>query len=203
MTATTTAIAETDKNNKGQLIELNSGLGLSEQKYGFHGTLSNAAAVSPAARQSSDTKRSFIEAFLLSLYEMRLAALILSILLSFLAGERTTDTHAYSQNAGHCSVSESQSNEKTADYTRNRELCIAAAQGYTFAGGGSTNSVLVRVTQSGRRTQPQVRSTFRIIKDGKIIDNNHLHPFLAQSIVHQAGVYISDRYLFSIYSLRL
>ena len=141
--------------------------------------------------------------FLLSLHCMKLVVLILSFLLSFLSGGRTEVVNTSSQDNGRYSVSESQSTEKTADYTQNRELCITAAQGYTFAGGGNSNSVSIRVTQSGKRTSPQVRSTFRIIKGGKIIDNNHLHPFLAQSIVHQAGMYISDRYLFSICSLRL
>lgn len=141
--------------------------------------------------------------FLLSLHCMKLVVLILSFLLSFLSGGRTEVVNTSSQDNGRYSVSESQSTEKTADYTQNRELCITAAQGYTFEGGGNSNSVSIRVTQSGKRTSPQVRSTFRIIKGGKIIDNNHLHPFLAQSIVHQAGMYISDRYLFSICSLRL
>ena len=134
---------------------------------------------------------------------MKHLALILSILLSFLSGGRTDVLDKSSQNEGQCSVSESSSTDKTTDCTQNREICITAAQGYSFAGGSNTHSVSIRVTQSGRRTSPQVRSTFRIIKGGKIIDNNHLHPFLAQSIVHQAGIYISDRYLFSICSLRL
>jgi hypothetical protein len=134
---------------------------------------------------------------------MKLAALIISFLLSFLSGGKAAEADVRPQNDGRCSVAESPSTEKTADYTRNRELCIAAAQGYTFAGDGGTNSVLIRVSQSGRRTQLQVRSTFRIIKGGKVIDNNHLHPFLAQSIVHLAGMYLSDRYRFSICSLRI
>ena len=134
---------------------------------------------------------------------MRPLALIIAFLLSFLTGGRTEISNASDQNRGPCSVSESQSPQKAADYTLNRDLCITAAQGYSFAGGESTNSVLVRVSQSGRRTSPQVRSSFRMVKGGKVIDNNHLHPFLAQSIVHQAGMYISERYLFSICRLRL
>jgi hypothetical protein len=128
--------------------------------------------------------------------------LILSFLLFFLSGGRA-EVVTGSQESGQYSVSEGQSTNKTSDYTQNRELCIAAAQGYTFAGEGGASSVLVRVPQSGRRTQPQIRSTFRIVKGGRIIDNNHLHPFLAQSFVHLAGMYLSDRYLFSLCSLRL
>ena len=133
---------------------------------------------------------------------MKLIVLILSFLISFFTGGKT-EVVSTSLNSGQCSITESQSTEKNSDYTENRELCITAAQGYAFAGNNSTNSVSVRTTQSGKRTSSQVRSTFRIIKGGKIIDNNHLHPFLAQSIVHLAGIHISERYLFSICRLRL
>ena len=89
------------------------------------------------------------------------------------------------------------------DFTRNRDICITSAQGYTFAGSHSTNSVSIRLTQSLRRLNQPVRSTFRMVKGGKIIDNNHLHPFLAQSFVHLAGIHTSERFLFSICRLRL
>jgi len=42
-----------------------------------------------------------------------------------------------------------------------------------------------------------------MVKGGKIIDNNHLHPFLAQSFVLLAGIHIPERFLFSICRLRL
>ena len=121
---------------------------------------------------------------------MKLFALIFSFLLTFLSGGRTE-------------VVSTRSTETAVDFTRNREICITAAQGYGFAGENSTNSISARITQSGKRTSPQVRSTFRMVKGGKVIDNNHLHPFLAQSFVHLAGFYISERYLFSICRLRL
>lgn len=123
---------------------------------------------------------------------MKLLVLILSFLLSFLSGGRTDVVEADLQNEGQCT-----------DQAPNREICITATPGYTFAGGGGSNTVSIRLTQSGKRTSPQVRSTFRIIKGGKVIDNNHLHPFMARSVVHLAGLFISERYLFSICSLRL
>ena len=63
--------------------------------------------------------------------------LILSFLLFFLSGGRA-EVVTSSQESGQYSVSEGQSTNKTSDYTQNRELCIAAAQGYTFAGDGGT-----------------------------------------------------------------
>ena len=70
-------------------------------------------------------------------------------------------------------------------------------------GGGSSNSVSARNTNTGRRTSPQTRSTFRIIKGGKVIDNNRTHPFLTPVFVPLSGMHISERYLFSICRLRL
>ena len=124
---------------------------------------------------------------------MKLFVLIFSFLLTFLSEGRTEVA----------SVSKGPSTESIADYSQNREICITAAQGYTFAGNNSTNSISVRITQTGKRTSPQVRSTFRMVKGGKVIDNNRLHPFLAQSVVHLSGIYIAERYLFSICRLRL
>ena len=143
--------------------------------------------------------------FFVPLHCMKLLVLIFSFLLTFLSEGRTgtevvsTNTSSSSQ----CNVSACPSTEYVVDFSQNREICITSAQGYTFAGNNSTNSISVRITQSGKRTSPQVRSTFRIVKGGKVIDNNHLHPFLAQSVVHLAGAYISERYLFSICQLRL
>ena len=141
--------------------------------------------------------------FSLSLHCVKPFVLILSFLLSLFFGVRTEVESSRFLSDGQCNISESPSTEHIADYTHNRDICITAAQGYTFAGNNSTNSVSVRTSQSGRRINPQVRSTFRIVKGGKVIDNNHMHPFLAQSVVHLAGIYISERYLFSICSLRL
>ena len=134
---------------------------------------------------------------------MKVFVLIFSFLLSLLSGGRTEVAGTNPSSGSQCNVSECPSTEIITDFAQNREICITAAQGYTFAGSESTSSLSVRIPQSGKKTTPQVRSTFRIVKGGKIIDNNHLHPFLAQSFVHLAGTYISERYLFSICRLRL
>ena len=116
---------------------------------------------------------------------MKLFVLIFSFLLPFLSDGRPAEAVS------------------TVDFPRNRDICITASQGYTFAGNNSSNSLSIRPVQSGRRINPQIRSTVRIVKGGKVIDNSHLHPFLAQSFVHLSGIYLSERYLFSICRLRL
>lgn len=95
------------------------------------------------------------------------------------------------------------SGDTSSDILPNRDICITAAQGYSFAGNNSSNSVSVRTTQTGRRTSPQTKSSFRIVKSGKVIDHSQSHPFLAQSILQLSGTRISERYLYSLCRLRL
>ena len=124
---------------------------------------------------------------------MKAFGLILSFFLSLLFGGKADDVVSEPGADGQYSIAEAPSKDNTADLTRNREICITAAQGYSFAGGDSTHSVSVRINSGGRR----------VIKGGKVIDNNHEHPFLAQPFVHQAGVFLPERYLFSLCRLRL
>ena len=84
-----------------------------------------------------------------------------------------------------------------------RDFCITAAGGYSFSGESSSPVVSVRNTNAGRRLPSQVRSSFRMIKAGKVVDNNRLHPFLTLSFVKRSGPETSERYLYSICRLRL
>lgn len=93
--------------------------------------------------------------------------------------------------------------EQTTDFTQNQELCFFASQGYSISGGNGSQSVGVRVSPSGRRTSSQTKSPFRMVKAGKMIDNNHSYPFLTQSFERSSGLYISERYLFDLCRLRL
>ena len=129
--------------------------------------------------------------------------LILTLLLSLFFGDKGVKASVNPETDSNFCVSESPSKDSTADHSLNRDLCITAAQGYTFAGNNTTNSVSVRTSQTGRRTSPQTKSGFRIVKDGKVIDNNHAHPFLAQSFQLRSGIHLSERYLFAICRLRL
>ena len=134
---------------------------------------------------------------------MKLLTLILSLLLSLFAGGRANSVSELQPDGSQCSISERSSSEKTVDHSLNRDICITAAQGYSFTGNNSTNSVSVRTTNAGRRTSPQTKSTFRVVKSGKVIDNNNIHPFLTPSFITLSGTRTSERYLYSICRLRL
>ena len=134
---------------------------------------------------------------------MKLLTLILSLLLSLFARGKADIVCVVQSAASQCSVSERSSSQKTVDHSLYRDICITAAQGYSFTGNNSANFVSVRTTNAGRRTSPQAKSTFRIIKAGKVIDNNNLHPFLTPSFITLSGTRTSERYLYSICRLRL
>ncbi|MBR0301279.1 MAG: hypothetical protein IJQ93_13320 [Bacteroidales bacterium] len=112
--------------------------------------------------------------------------LIMSLLLPFFSGGKNNADAVISSDEGSYCVAEASS-----------------GQGILFSGYGGLNSVSVRNTNTGRRTSPQTRSSFRIIKVGKVIDNNRTHPFLTPVFVPLSGMHITERYLFSICRLRL
>ena len=134
---------------------------------------------------------------------MKILTLILSLLLSLFSGDKAGRVSDVQEAVGQCSISERSSSEKTVDHSLNRDICITAAQGYSFTGSNSTNSVSVRTSNTGRRTSPQTKSTFRVVKSGKVIDNNNIHPFLTPSLITLSGTRTSERYLYSICRLRL
>ena len=134
---------------------------------------------------------------------MKILTLILSLLLSLFSGDKAGRVNDVQETLSQCSISERSSSEKTVDYSLNRDICITAAQGYSFTGSNSSNSVSVRTSNTGRRTSPQTKSTFRVVKSGKVIDNNNIHPFLTPSFITLSGTRTSERYLYSICRLRL
>ena len=144
-----------------------------------------------------------VRLFFVNLPSVKTLLLILSFLLSLFSGGRNKADTAPASDIETCRVTETYPSNTQADRFLNRDLCITAAQGQTFAGTGGQNSVSLRTTGTGRRTSQQPRSLFRVIKGGKVIDNNSSHPFLTPVFVPLSGTHISERYLFSICRLRL
>ena len=134
---------------------------------------------------------------------MKTLVFIFTFLLSLLSSGKEVNADAVSSLESSFNVSAARASEKRTDKALNREMCIASAQGYTFAGTDSNNGVSIRTAPNGRRTSQQTRSSSRIVKCGKIIDNNRLHPFLAQPVLPLSGTHVSERYLFAICRLRL
>ena len=135
---------------------------------------------------------------------MKHLVLILSILLSFLSGGKDACVRSVPVPAGHPETAVCQTTpERTTDgRMMNKEFCLSPVQGGGITGAGSHSSS-VRNTNPGRRLPQSTRSASRIVKAGKIIENNHLHPFLTPFFRKLSGTDMPERYLYSICQLRL
>ena len=49
-------------------------------------------------------------------------------------------------------------------------MCIVAVGGNAFSGNTTSHGSSVRLSQTGRRINPSTKTTFRLIKAGKVID---------------------------------
>ncbi|GEM_PF-2559739 len=134
---------------------------------------------------------------------MNCFVLIFSLLLSLFSGGISDNVSEVSFSESRYSVSERSSSENAMDCAFSRDICITAIQGYSFTGNNSTNFVSIRTTNTGHRASFQTKSTFRMVKLGKVIDNNNLHPFLTPSFVALSGTRTFERYLYSICRLRI
>ena len=135
---------------------------------------------------------------------MKHLVLVLSLLLSFLAGGKDVRVRNVPVPAGTpgTAVCRTAPERETDGRMLNNELCLSPVQGGGIAGTGS-HSFSVRNTNPGRRPSQSNRSASRIVKAGKIIENNHLHPFLTPFFCKLSGTDIPGRYLYSICKLRL
>ena len=128
--------------------------------------------------------------------------LIFAVMLFLPGGGRTEAVCETVAPQMRCSVGETPSSDRSMDHRLNRDMCMILARSYSFTEGSNVQSVSVRNSRSGRRTSPDTKSTSRIVKSGKVIDNNHLHPFLTISFCVLSGPLTSDRYLYSLCRLR-
>ena len=83
-----------------------------------------------------------------------------------------------------------------------KDFCLTAAQGWSFSGTESGNTLSVRTTQTCRRTSPSTRSLTRLVRTGKLIDTHNFHPFLSCLFLRETGSCSPDRYIFSLCCLR-
>ena len=134
-----------------------------------------------------------------------LAAILISILSFFVSGSGASVAEStFSESSIDATVvKDAPSSEKAADHTLHKDMCITAAQGWSFSGSESSNTVLLRTSQTGRRTTQSTKTTFRLVRTGKIIDTHNFSPFLSALFPKADGAQSFYRYLNSICCLRL
>ncbi|MBR1926564.1 MAG: hypothetical protein IJ840_02250 [Bacteroidales bacterium] len=134
---------------------------------------------------------------------MRHLALLFSFILSLLSGGTPVVSAEVPASEEHGTIIDDSASANHSDYTPVRDICLTAAQGYSFSGNSNSNSVSLRTNGGGRVRSQQTKSSSRIVKDGKVIDNNNTHPFLAASFFILSGTRSFGRYLHSLGVLRL
>lgn len=108
---------------------------------------------------------------LIFVFVKRMAILVIAFLSLFLSG-REGFSAAISQTDKTPSVSASISDSITKDspVALGRERSFMAVGGNAFSGNTTSFSGSICLTQTGRRINPSTKTTFRLIKDGKVMD---------------------------------
>jgi hypothetical protein len=108
---------------------------------------------------------------LIFVFVKRMAILVTAFLSLFLGG-RVGFSVAFSQTDKDTSLSASISDSITDDSPAalGREMSFMSVGGNAFSGNTTGFSGSVRLTQSGRRINPSTKTTFRLVKAGKVVD---------------------------------
>ena len=93
-------------------------------------------------------------------------------------------------------------NDRSADalveYAGLNDAAILPAGTATFSGNGNSFSPFFRPTNAGRRVQPSTKSSFRVIKSGKVFDRNNFYTFQTAILQFQSGIRSNSRYIYTI-----
>lgn len=103
-------------------------------------------------------------------------------------------------NTGHSSI------DRTACGARNygfnlQGILSSSASGYSEESHNFSPSV--RNTGNGRRVQSSSRSTFRMVKAGKLIDTQSIYTFQSALKLFSSGIHSNARFILSICNLRI
>lgn len=133
--------------------------------------------------------------------QMKSFVIIFTVLLSFIFGEGGA-SEACDRKPHYTDAVVQRSDKEAADTkTDFNDLAILPARTATFSGDGNSFTPSVRSTNAGRRVQSSTKSTFRLIKAGKVLDRNNFHTFRTAILQFQSGIRSNSRYIHSICQL--
>ena len=139
-------------------------------------------------------------------YVKRCAVILIAFLSLLVSGRGLSATEAtYCERVAgsRTAVANAPESEKPTDHALHKDMCITAAQGWSFSGSENSNTVLLRTSQTGRRTTQSTKTTSRLVRTGKIIDTHNFNPFLSALFPKADGAQSFFRYIYSICCLRL
>ena len=123
--------------------------------------------------------------------------LILSFFMSCLVSGSRQEYNAIEERE-HETVVECTNHKTTEKEVDFNNLAILPVRTASYSGDGNSFSPSVRSNNAGRRVQPSSKSTFRIIKAGKVLDRNNFYAFRAVILQFQSGIHSNSRYIHSI-----
>lgn len=87
--------------------------------------------------------------------------------------------------------------------SQGREIYLAPVTGNICPGDTISQSVSLRLTQTGKRVNPSAKTSSRIIKAGRITDTYNYNTFLSACFAKTDGALSFQRLIYSICHLRL
>ena len=132
---------------------------------------------------------------------MRGLVIIISVLLSFIFGEGKA-SNASDRNRQYTDAVVESSDKGAADKKADfNDAAILPVRTATISGNGNSFAPSFRLANSGRRAQSSFKSSFRVIKAGKVFDRNLYNTFQTVLLQFQSGIHSNSRYIHSICQL--
>lgn len=132
---------------------------------------------------------------------MRGLVIIISVLLSFIFGEGKVG-NASDRNRQYTDAVVESTDKGAADRKADfNDVAILPVRTATFSGDSSSFAPSFRSTNSGRRAQSSFKSSFRLVKEGKVFDRNNFYSFQTVILQFQSGIHSNSRYIYSICQL--
>lgn len=101
----------------------------------------------------------------------RFAVILITLLSLLLSGRDVSAAVSFQTETGaSLSAPTSESICKDAQSTLGREMCFMAYGGNAFSGNTTSHGSSIRLTQTGRRIHSTTKTTFKLIKGGKVMD---------------------------------
>ena len=101
----------------------------------------------------------------------RLSVILITFLSLFMGGIEIYAVDFLHDQAGAFTIAKRSGTINAASQsTLGREMCLLAVGGNAFAGNTTSQGSSIRPTQAGRRINPSTKTSFKIIKSGKVID---------------------------------
>ena len=132
---------------------------------------------------------------------MKSFVLIFTALLSFFFGGNRANNvcdRSLQHTDAVVQCSDNDASGKKADFN---DVAILPIRTVSYSGNGDSFAPSFRSTNSGRRVQPSYKSSFRVIKTGRVFDRNNFYTFQTDLKQFSSGIHSTNRYIHSLCQL--